>query len=134
MPRVIHPPNWPRPQGYSNGMAARGEFLAVAGQVAWDQHKEIVSTQFTLQFRRALANVLAIVNAAGGEARHLISLTIYVTDKTEYENNLPAIGAAYRELMGKHFPAMALVEVAGLLEKGAKIEISALAVIEGADS
>lgn len=129
MPRVVSPPSWPRPRGYSNGMAAAGEFLAVAGQVAWDEHERIVSPVFADQFRRALANVVAVVSAAGGRPEHIINLTIYVTDTGEYQTELPAVGAAYREHLGKHFPAMALVQVAALLEEGAKVEIAALAVL-----
>jgi enamine deaminase RidA (YjgF/YER057c/UK114 family) len=128
-PRTILPEGWPRPRGYSNGMAARGELLAVAGQVAWDQRERIVSPEFAAQFRQALSNVVAVVEAAGGRANDLISLTIYVTDKQAYVDAIAEVGAAYRELVGKHFPAMALVEVAGLLEEGARVEIQALAVL-----
>ena len=129
MPRIVQPPSWPRPKGYSNGMAARGELLAVAGQVGWDSSEQIVDEAFLPQFRQALANVRAVVEAAGGAVEHIISLTIYVTDRREYLADLPATGAAYREVMGKHFPAMALVEVAGLIEPGAKVEIQAQAVL-----
>ncbi len=129
MPRIVQPPSWPRPKGYSNGMAARGEVLAVAGQVGWDASERLVAPEFLPQFRQALANVRAVVEAAGGTPAHIISLTIYVTDRREYLADLAATGAAYREVMGKHFPAMALVEVAGLVEPGAKVEIQALAVL-----
>lgn len=128
-PRTILPEGWPRPKGYSNGMAARGELLAVAGQVAWDEKEQIVSPEFSAQFRRALENVVAVVRAAGAEPSNLISLTIYVTDKQAYLGALAEVGAAYREVVGKHFPAMALVEVAGLVEEGAQIEIQGLAVL-----
>lgn len=125
----VQPESWARPRGYSNGMMASGRILAVAGQVAWDEKGRIVSDTFAWQFEQALANVATVVRAAGGEPAHVISLTIYVTDKTEYVAALGGVGEAYRKVMGKHFPAMALVEVAGLLEPGAKVEIQALAVL-----
>ncbi|HEY8379361.1 MAG TPA: RidA family protein [Nannocystis sp.] len=127
--RVILPEGWKRPRGYSNGMAARGELLAIAGQIGWDEREELVSDEFTPQFRQALSNVLAVVAAAGGRPEHVISLTVYVTDKREYIAELGAVGAAYRALMGRHYPAMALVEVAALLEPRAKVEIQGLAVL-----
>lgn len=127
--RAILPGGWKRPRGYSNGMAARGELLAIAGMIGWDEREEIVSDEFTPQFRQALSNVLAVVAAAGGRPEHVISLTVYVTDKNEYIADIGAVGAAYRALMGRHFPAMALVEVAALLEPRAKVEIQGLAVL-----
>lgn len=129
LPRAIHPEGWPRPRGYSNGMAGRGELLAIAGMIGWDEHERLVSGEFAPQFRQALSNVLAVVAAAGGRPEHVISLTVYVTDKREYVADLGAVGAAYRALMGRHFPAMALVEVAALLEPRAKVEIQGLAVL-----
>ncbi len=110
-------------------MAARGEILAVAGQVGWDVSEKIVSDVFAEQFRQALRNVVDVVETAGGKAENLISLTIFVTDKDEYNGSLGAVGAVYREIVGKHYPAMALVQVAGLVEEGAKIEIQGLAVL-----
>ena len=127
--RAILPDGWQRPRGYSNGMAARGELLAIAGMIAWDAREQLVSDAFAAQFRQALANVVAVVTAAGGRPEHVISLTVYVTDKREYIAELAAVGAAYRELMGRHYPAMALVEVAALLEPRAKVEIQGLAVL-----
>lgn len=129
LPRAILPEGWPRPRGYSNGMAARGELLAIAGQIGWDEHERLVSDEFTPQFRQALTNVLAVVAAAGGRPEHVISLTAYVTDRREYIADLGAVGAAYRALMGRHFPAMALVQVAALLDPRAKVEIQGLAVL-----
>jgi enamine deaminase RidA (YjgF/YER057c/UK114 family) len=110
-------------------MAGSGEILAIAGQIGWDTEEVIVSDDFALQFRQALANVVAVVEAAGGRPEHLVSLTVYVTDKREYIAALPEVGAAYRELVGKHFPTMALVGVAELLEDRAKVEIQGLAVL-----
>ncbi len=128
-PRVILPEGWKRPRGYSNGMAARGEFLAVAGMIGWDENEVLVADDFVGQFRQALSNVVATVVAAGGQPSSLISLTIYVTDKNEYIASLREVGQAYRELLQKHFPAMALVQVAALLEPRAKVEIQGLAVL-----
>ncbi len=129
MPRIVNPEGWPRPRGYSNGMAAAGEFLAVAGQIGWDASETLVSEQFAPQFEQALHNVVDVVRAAGGTPDRIISLTIFVTDKREYVDQIKDVGQAYKTLLGKHFPAMALIEVAGLLEPGAKVEIQALAVL-----
>ncbi len=108
---------------------AGGRLLFVAGQVGWEGDQRIVSDVFSEQFGRALRNVLAVVGEAGGEPEHVASMTIYVVDHHEYVDQLSAVGAAYRELMGRHFPAMALVEVQALLEAGAKVEIQATAVL-----
>ncbi|EDM80564.1 hypothetical protein PPSIR1_36764 [Plesiocystis pacifica SIR-1] len=129
-PRTIQPEGWKRPRGYANGMAAQGEMLAVAGQIGWDGQEQFASDdEFAPQFRQALSNVVAVVEAAGGKAEHIISLTIYVTDKREYIAALSEVGAAYKELVGKHFPTMALIGVNELLEDRAKVEIQALAVL-----
>jgi enamine deaminase RidA (YjgF/YER057c/UK114 family) len=126
----IQPAGWVKPRGYSNGMRARGEMLAVAGQIAWDAQARLVPGDFAAQFEQALKNVVEIVKTAGGTADDLISLTIYVTDRAEYLSAAQAVGAAYRAVMGRHYPAMALVQVAGLLEVNAKVEIQGLAVID----
>jgi len=110
-------------------MAARGEMLAVAGQIGWDTDERIVDGGFVPQFRQALQNVVDVVNAGGGQASNIISLTLYVTDKQLYIDAIAEVGSIYRELMGKHFPAMALVGVASLLEPRALVEIQALAVL-----
>lgn len=127
--RSILPTGWKRPRGYSNGIAAQGEFLAVAGQIGWDGTETFVGDGFAEQFRQALRNVADIVEAAGGSAEHLISLTVYVCDKQEYLGQLEAVGAAWREIMGKHYPTMALVEVSALVEDRARVEIQGLAVL-----
>ena len=128
---LINPASLGAAKGYSNGVLcpAGGRLLFVAGQVGWDERQSIVSPEFALQFGQALANVTEVVSAAGGTPEHIARLTIYVTDKREYEQSLKQIGAEYRTRMGKHFPAMALLEVKGLLEPGAKVEIEATAVI-----
>lgn len=126
----IEPAGWKRPKGYSNGiLTGRGRLLFVAGQIGWDASETIVSVEFLPQFAKALDNVLAVVEAAGGEAKDIARLTIYVTDKREYKRNAKEVGAAYRQRLGKHFPAMSLVEVADLLEEGARVEIEATCVI-----
>ncbi|MEM1206890.1 MAG: RidA family protein [Acidobacteriota bacterium] len=127
----INPASLGAPKGYSNGMLAPagGRVLFVAGQIAWDADQRVVSDDFAEQFGRALANVVTVVREAGGEPHHLGELTIYVTDRTEYLGSLSEVGRAYRRLMGRHFPAMALVEVAALLEPDAKVEIQGTAVL-----
>jgi enamine deaminase RidA (YjgF/YER057c/UK114 family) len=128
---LVNPESLGRPRGYSNGVVAPagGRLLFVAGQIAWDEHQRIVGDDFVAQFERALSNVLAVVREAGGAAGHVARLTIYVTDKREYQARTREVGERWRALMGRHYPAMALVEVAGLLEDGAKVEIEATAVI-----
>ena len=130
--RMIHPDGWAPAKGYSNGVLVEGacRLLFVAGQIAWDADQRIVGAgDFAAQFRQALANVVAVVRAAGGGPEHLARLTMYVVDKRAYEAALKDVGAAYRDVIGRHFPAMALVEVAGLLEPGALVEIEATATL-----
>ena len=110
-------------------MAKRGELLAVAGQIGWNEREEFESDDFLAQFAQALANVAAVVNAAGGSPADIISLTIYVTDKSAYMGEIRDVGAAWRDVIGRHFPAMTLVQVADLLEPGAQVEIEATAVL-----
>lgn len=129
MSRRIEPDGWPRPSGYANGVLAEGRFLAIAGQIGWNERSELVSEEFLEQARQALRNVVAVLRAAGGAPEHLVRLTWYVTDKQEYRDCLSALGAAYREIVGAVYPAMALVVVASLLEDGAKVEIEATAVL-----
>ena len=127
---IINPEALGQPRGYSNGMLFEGgSLLFIAGQVGWDRESRIVSDDFAEQFVQALENVLAVVRQAGGGPENIGRLLIFVTDKDEYESRRRDIGSAYRQLMGKHFPAMTLVEVSSLLERLAKVEIEALAVI-----
>ena len=130
-PRPINPAELGAPRGYSNGMLAPpgARLLFVAGQVGWNERQEVVGDGFAEQFARALENVVAVVREAGGRPEHLARLTIYVTDHREYLDALEEVGAAYRGIMGRHYPAMALVEVAALLEPGAKVEIEATAAL-----
>jgi len=129
--RIVDPESLGAPKGYSNGVLAPAgsRILCVAGQVGWDGEQRVVPGGFAAQFERALANVLAVVAEAGGDAGSILRLTIYVTDKQSYLDSLAAVGEAYRRLMGRHYPAMALLEVAGLLEEGAVVEIEATAAL-----
>jgi enamine deaminase RidA (YjgF/YER057c/UK114 family) len=128
---MINPESLGAPRGYSNGVltAASGRLLFIAGQIGWDQNQNIVSDDLAEQFDRALANVIAVVNEAGGTTSQIARLILYVTDKDEYRSKMKAIGERYRARMGKHFPAMVLVEVKSLLEDRAKIEIEGIAVL-----
>ena len=127
---TVQPEGWAKPRGYSNGMVGRGRTLCVAGQIGWDGQGVFVGEDLVSQFGQALRNVVAVVEAAGGSAKDIVRLTIYVTDLDAYRENLKPIGAAYREALGKHFPAMALLGVAGLVEPRAKVEIEATALLE----
>lgn len=127
--RILQPPGWPRPKGYANGVAARGRQVFVAGQVGWDTESRIGSTRLAPQVRQALENVVAVLAEAGGRPEHLVRLTWYVTSRDEYHAQLAEIGAAYRAVIGRHFPAMSVVQVAALIEAEAKVEIEATAVI-----
>jgi enamine deaminase RidA (YjgF/YER057c/UK114 family) len=125
----INPPGWPRPSGYSNGILARGRYLAISGQIGWNERGELVDGGFVEQSRQALRNVIAVLTAAGGTSEHLVRLTWYIVDKNEYRAGLEELGKSYREIVGQHYPAMALVQVADLLEEGARVEIEATAVL-----
>jgi enamine deaminase RidA (YjgF/YER057c/UK114 family) len=127
--RRVDPESWPRPSGYANGILAEGRYLAIAGQIGWNERNELAGEDFLTQARQALLNVVTVVRAAGGRPEHLVRLTWYVTDKGEYRASVAALGAAYREIVGTHYPAMSLVQVADLLEDGAKVEIEATAVL-----
>jgi enamine deaminase RidA (YjgF/YER057c/UK114 family) len=126
---VLQPPGWPRPRGYANGIAAQGRQVFVSGQIGWNAEQQIVSDELAAQVRQALANVVAVLACAGAAPEHLVRLTWYVTSRAEYCASIDGIGAAYREIIGRHFPAMSVVVVAGLLEPRAKVEIEATAVL-----
>ena len=125
----LQPKNWMSPKGYSNGVAAEGRQVFIAGQIGWNERCELVGDDFVRQAERALANIVAVWAEAGGEPRHLTRLTWFVTDKATYVARQKEIGEAYRRVIGRHFPAMSLIVVAGLLEPGAKVEIEGTAVI-----
>ena len=126
---IVNPATLPPPRGYAHGVVGEGRLLFVAGQIGWTRQAEIISDKFADQFDQAIANVLEVVTAAGGSAQSVARLTIYVVDKSEYLAATKEIGERYRTRMGRHFPAMTLVEVKGLLEPGARVEIEATAVI-----
>jgi len=127
--QFILPPGWKRPKGYSNAVVLpRGRPLFIAGQIGWDAQGKL-APDFAAQFRQALLSVRACIEAAGGRIEHIGRIDLFVTDKSEYEANLAAIGTVWREVMGRHYPAMALLEVKGLLEEGAKVEIEATGVV-----
>lgn len=134
MARAIDPPTLAPPKGYANGLLMEpGRLLFVAGQIGWTRESTLVSAELTAQFEQALRNVLDVVEAAGGSPEHIGRFTIYVTDKRRYLAETKTIGGVYRTLMGRHYPAMALVEVADLVEDGALVEIEATAVIPSGD-
>ncbi len=128
---LINPESLGAPSGYANGLLAdaSGKFLFIAGQIAWDKNQRIASSDFVEQFDRALENVMAVVSAAGAKPEHIVRLVIYVTDKREYRDRTREVGERYRKHLGKHFPAMVLVEVKGLLDDAAKVEIEGMALI-----
>ncbi len=127
--RVLQPEGWPRPRGFAHGVVAEGRMVFVAGMIGWDAAGKFAGDDLPAQVRQALANVLAVLAEAGGGPEHVARLTWYVTDRDEYNAAQKEIGAAYREVMGRHFPAMAVVEVSGLVEARAKVEIEATAVL-----
>ncbi len=127
--QVLQPPGWAKPRGYSNGIAARGRLVFVAGQVGWNAQEKFETTDFVGQAGQALRNVVAILAEAGARPEHVCRMTWYVGDRREYLAGLRALGAVYREIMGKSYPAMTAIEVAGFVEDGAKLEIEATAVV-----
>jgi enamine deaminase RidA (YjgF/YER057c/UK114 family) len=127
--KTVQPEGWLRPSGYSNGAIAQGRVLAVAGQIGWNERGEFTSDDLVEQAAQALRNVLAVVRAAGGSTTDVIRLTWYITDKNAYRTAAGQLGRVYRELLGTHYPAMTLVQVAALLEDRAKVEIEATAVL-----
>jgi enamine deaminase RidA (YjgF/YER057c/UK114 family) len=128
--KTLQPPNWPRPKGYSNGISARGRMIFTAGIVGWDENESFPEYTLHGQFAQALVNTLEILAQDGAGPQHIVRMTVYVTDRVEYLNSRDEIGAAWREIMGKNYPAMALVEVKGLVESAAKVEIETTAVVE----
>jgi enamine deaminase RidA (YjgF/YER057c/UK114 family) len=126
---TLQPAEWARPKGYSNGVAARGRMIFISGQIGWDAQGHFTSDNLTGQVRQALRNIVRVLEEAQGEPRHLVRLTWYVLSREAYLREAREIGAAYREVLGKHFPAMSVVEVRGLVEQRALVEIEATAVI-----
>ena len=126
---ILQPPGWKRPKGYSNGVAASGRMVFVAGQVGWNADEAFESDVFADQFRQALINVVAVLHEAGAGPEHIVRMTMYFTDKREYLDQLAEVGAAYRATIGRNYPAMAAVEVSALMEDRARVEIEATAVV-----
>jgi enamine deaminase RidA (YjgF/YER057c/UK114 family) len=127
--QLLHPRNWKPAKGYANGVAAEGRMIFLAGQIGWNAEQKFESRDFVAQTRQALRNIVAILQEAGGKPEHVTRLTWFVTDKKEYLARLAEVGEAYRSVMGKHFPAMTMVQVVALIEDDAKVEIEALAVV-----
>ncbi len=127
--KTIHPETWPTPKGYANGILASNGTLFIGGQIGWDSDQNFVSDTFLGQMEQALKNIRDVVEAAGGTPEDIVRLTWYVTDKKDYLDNQAEVGAAYRRVLGRHFPAMAMVVVSGLVEDEALVEIEATAVI-----
>jgi enamine deaminase RidA (YjgF/YER057c/UK114 family) len=126
--QVLQPAGWPRPKGYSNGMVAEGRQVFVAGQVGWDEQQQFPES-LGEQVRQTLKNIVAVLNEAEARSEHIVRLTWYVTSRDEYYAELAQVGAAYREVIGRHFPVMAVVQVVALMEAKAKVEIEATAVV-----
>ena len=127
--QILQPPGWPRPKGYSNGIVARGSLVFVAGQVGWDEDERFLTSDLAGQARQALRNIVAILAQGGAKPEHICRMTWYVGDRNEYLARLEDLGAAYREVIGRVFPVMTAIQVAGFVEEGAKLEIEATAVV-----
>ncbi len=127
--RTLSPPGWPRGKGYSHGIEAEGKLVFVSGQVGWDKDMKFASRGFAAQVRQALLNTRAVLAEAGARPEHVVRMTWYIVDKKEYLASLAEVGAAYREVMGPSFPAMAVVVVSGLIEDDARLEIETTAVV-----
>ena len=127
--KLLQPPGWAAPKGYANGVAERGTFVAIGGQIGWNAQQAFETDDFVAQARQALQNIVAVLAEAGGRPEHLVRLTWYVVDRDEYVASLRALGAAYREVVGRHYPAMTAVEVGALIEPRARVEIEATAIV-----
>lgn len=127
--RILQPGGWPRPRGYANGVSARGRQVFVAGQIGWNERGELAGSDLATQARQALRNIVTILAEDGAQPAHLVRLTWYVTNRQAYLDAAKPLGEAYREVIGTHFPAMTAVEVSGLMEPGAVVEIEATAVV-----
>lgn len=127
--QILQPPGWPRPKGFSNGVAVEGRLVFVAGMIGWNSNSEFETDDFTGQVRQALVNIVAVLAEAGAGPHHIARMTWYVTDKKEYLERLREVGQVYREVIGNHFPVMALIQVSALVEDRAKVEIETTAVL-----
>jgi enamine deaminase RidA (YjgF/YER057c/UK114 family) len=131
--QILQPAGWTAPKGYSNGVAVRGRQIFLAGQIGWDARQQFVSDEFAGQVRQALQNIVTLLAEAGAGPEHLVRLTWFVTSRDEYHAQLREVGAAYREVIGRHFPPMSVVQVSALMEARAKVEIEATAVVPDKD-
>jgi enamine deaminase RidA (YjgF/YER057c/UK114 family) len=129
MMQTLQPPSWAKPRGFANGIAASGKLVFIAGQVGWTGEGKWEARDFAGQFKQTLKNIAEVLAQAGGKPQHIVRLTWYVLDKQEYLSSLKDVGIAYRAVMGRHFPTMAVVQVSGLIEPEARLEIEATAVI-----
>jgi enamine deaminase RidA (YjgF/YER057c/UK114 family) len=127
--RILQPPGWAKPRGFSNGISASGNLVFIAGQIGWTGECTWEAKDFAGQFRQTLKNTLAVLAEAGGKPEHIVRMTWYITDKKEYLGAIKEVGAAYRELIGRHYPTMAVVQVVALVEDEAKVEIETTAVV-----
>lgn len=126
---ILQPEGWPRPKGYANGIATEGRLIFVAGQVGWNEKNRFERRDFAGQLDQALANTMAVLAQAGAEPRHIARMTWYITDKTEYLAQIKEVGSIFRARMGKHYPAMSVIEVSALMEDEAKVEVESTAVL-----
>jgi enamine deaminase RidA (YjgF/YER057c/UK114 family) len=129
MHTILQPAGWARPKGYANGVAAEGRLVFVGGQIGWDRQCRFESDDLVVQVRQTLQNVVEVLAEAGAKPAHVVSMTWYLTDKKDYLGNLESIGKVYREIMGRYYPAMAVMQVTALVEDRAKVEIQAMAVV-----
>ena len=127
---ILHPPNWPRPRGYSNGISAKGRIVVTGGIVGWDENENFVKQDIAGQAAQAFKNIVLILAEGGAKPENIVRMTWYITDKIGYINSQKLIGESYRKNFGKHFPAMAVVEVASLMEEEAKLEIEVMAIVD----
>lgn len=127
--QILQPPGWAKPKGYSNGIVAKGRMVFVSGQVGWNTQEKFDTSDFVGQARQALANIVSILAEAGAKPEHIVRMTWYVSDRREYLASAKALGAVYREVIGRHYPVMTAIQVAGFVEDGAKLEIEVTAVL-----
>jgi enamine deaminase RidA (YjgF/YER057c/UK114 family) len=127
--KILQPPHWPRPKGYSNGIAATGRTVFVSGMIGWDAKGEMVSSEFVVQVTQILRNIVEVLAEANAKPEHIVRMNWYVLDKKEYVSAYKQLGATYREIMGSHFPAMTAVQVSSLIEDAARVEIEVTAVV-----
>lgn len=127
--KILNPPGWPRPKGYANGVSASGRMIFTAGVIGWDEHEMIVSHRLDQQFAQALRNIVAVLAEDGARPEHIVRLTVYITDRQQYLHQRDDLAPLWKEIMGSHYPAIALVEVKGLVNGAALVEIEATAVV-----